>query len=1174
MDNGYTLNGGIGGELVLSAGSNILRVDPGVTGTLGVAINGAGTLVKEDGGTLVLNGANGYTGGTALNRGTLVVGNNGALGTGDLTAAAGTTLDSNTAVTLANNTVLNGGLSIGGSNALTLDGVVSGAGSLTKNGSANLTLNGVNTYTGGTVLNGGSVTLGNNAALSSGTVSVTGASLLDSTGALQLANALNLTSQLTLAGSQDTTLSGVISGTGSLVKNGNGSLLLSGANTYGGGTTINAGSVTGDTTSLQGAITNNGALTFAQNADGTYSGNLSGAGTLTKSGTGQLLLTGTSGFTGNTLVSAGSLVNNGTLASANVQVASGASLGGSGTYSGTVTIADGASLNAGTATAPLSVGNLNLSSGSNLNFALGAPGGSTTVVAVAGNLVLDGTLNISNAGGFGQGVYQLFTYGGSVTDNGLAYGTLPAGTTLADLTLQTAIANQINLVVGSNLLFWNGSKTTGDGTVSGGTGTWASGTTNWTNTAGTSSNAWNDTFAVFGGDAGTVTVAGQQSFTGLQFLTDGYTVQAGTGGALQAVNSAGGDLAAVRVGTGTAVISAPLVGTGGIEKLDAGTLYLAGANTYTGGTTVSGGTLMGNTTSLQGNITNNANLVFAQGSSGQFSGILSGNGSISKQGTGDLLIVGSQPFNGAFSVDQGSVIVGNAANPGTVFGAQVTVGTNGTLAGTGSVGSLVNNGSVVTGLDGGNLSVAGNFSNAGTLTIALTPSLTNYLNVGGTANLGGTLNVANLGSYSGDTQYTLVSATGGVSGTFASNNLTQLAFLDTTLNYGANAVTLDVARNGTAFASVAQTDNQREVAAALESAAAPASLRNAVISSTASSAVATFESLSGEIYASTATVLIEDSRYIRDAVNDRMRQAGCSDEQDPRNTLAPTSNQQTTGRGCSGEGVGWIRAVGGWGDFDGGHNAANVDRDLSGFLIGFDNNLNDQWRAGIAAGYTNSSINAKGKGQDASVDSYHLATYLSYQMDAFAARLGAGYTWHDIDSKRYVQAGDYNDRLKSSYKARTAQVFGEVGYAIDANGVALEPFAGLAYVNHDSDKAREKGGVGRLEANTDQDVVFSTVGLRVGKSFTLDNGATLTPRGSIGWRHAFGDTKPDADLRFVEGGAGFSNSGVPIARDAAVVEAGVDLSVGAKGKLGLGYSGQLASESRDNAVTVSFSLEF
>ena len=191
---------------------------------------------------------------------------------------------------------------------------------------------------------------------------MSGNALLDSAGTLQLANGISLLSQLTLAGSHDTTLDGVISGTGSLVKNGNGALRLAGINNYSGGTTINAGSVTGDTDSLQGAITNNGALIFEQDADGTHSGNLSGSGTLRKLCLGRLLFTGNSNFTGNTLVSAGSLVNDGTLASANVLVESGASLGGSGTYSGTVTIADGASLNAGSATAPLTVGNLNLSS--------------------------------------------------------------------------------------------------------------------------------------------------------------------------------------------------------------------------------------------------------------------------------------------------------------------------------------------------------------------------------------------------------------------------------------------------------------------------------------------------------------------------------------------------------------------------------------------------------------------------------------------------------------------------------------------------------------------------------------------------------------------------------------------------------------------------------------------
>ena len=305
-----------------------------------------------------------------------------------------------------------------------------------------------------------------------------------------------------------------------------------------------------------------------------------------------------------------------------------------------------------------------------------------------------------------------------------------------------------------------------------------------------------------------------------------------------------------------------------------------------------------------------------------------------------------------------------------------------------------------------------------------------------------------------------------------------------------------------------------------------------------------------------------------------MRQPGCSAAGDPRSVLAPNGNLQQSGAGCQGEGVGWMRALGGWADYDSARGVAAVDRDLSGFMLGFDNNLNEQWRAGIAAGYTNTSLNAKDRKGDASVGSVHLTSYLSYQLDAFAARMGVGYSWHNIDSKRDVVVGSYDDRLKAKYKAGSAQVFGEVGYTVELAGVALEPFAGLAYVNYDSDTGREKGGAGRLEASAKQDATFSTVGLRAGKRFTLDNGTTVTPRGSLGWRHAYGDTRPDADLRFVDGGAGFSSQGVAIARDAAVVEAGLDVSVGATGKLGLGYSGQLASESRDHAVTLSFSLGF
>jgi outer membrane autotransporter protein len=49
---------------------------------------------------------------------------------------------------------------------------------------------------------------------------------------------------------------------------------------------------------------------------------------------------------------------------------------------------------------------------------------------------------------------------------------------------------------------------------------------------------------------------------------------------------------------------------------------------------------------------------------------------------------------------------------------------------------------------------------------------------------------------------------------------------------------------------------------------------------------------------------------------------------------------------------------------------------------------------------------------------------------------------------------------------------------------------------------------------------------------------------------------------------------VPIAKDSAIVEAGVDFQISPTGKLGIGYSGQLSNDNNDHAMTVSFSLGF
>jgi outer membrane autotransporter protein len=88
------------------------------------------------------------------------------------------------------------------------------------------------------------------------------------------------------------------------------------------------------------------------------------------------------------------------------------------------------------------------------------------------------------------------------------------------------------------------------------------------------------------------------------------------------------------------------------------------------------------------------------------------------------------------------------------------------------------------------------------------------------------------------------------------------------------------------------------------------------------------------------------------------------------------------------------------------------------------------------------------------------------------------------------------------------------------------------------------------------------------------NGMVLTPRASLAWQHAFGDVTPTAALAFESAGIGFTVAGVPIARDAALLDAGFDLPVAPRATLGIAYSGQLAANAQDNAVKGNFTWKF
>ncbi len=286
------------------------------------AISGTGALTKQGTGRLILNNTNTYLGGTTISAGTLEVGLSGSivgnvnndgvllfsrsqvfggsisgsgalrigsdtvslLLTGNNTHLGGTTISSGflqvgnggTTGSISGNVTNNGTMTFNRLDDIAFEGVISGAGALVKNGAGVLELTGNNTYTRGTTINAGTLQVGNGGTTGS------------------IVGNVNNKSILTFNRSDNVTYTDLIEGSGALRQLGTGMLTLASDNNYTGGTTISAGTLqVGNgfgTGSIAGNVTNHGVLRFNRSDNVSFTGTISGPGSLSKWGAGTLTI--------------------------------------------------------------------------------------------------------------------------------------------------------------------------------------------------------------------------------------------------------------------------------------------------------------------------------------------------------------------------------------------------------------------------------------------------------------------------------------------------------------------------------------------------------------------------------------------------------------------------------------------------------------------------------------------------------------------------------------------------------------------------------------------------------------------------------------------------------------------------------------------------------------------
>lgn len=771
----------------------------GIIANSGTATGG---LTKTTGGTLVLGGANTYSGDTTVTAGTLKIGNVAAIpsGTGKGNVSLTGSLDlNNSAITI--NGLSGAGTvtsSVAGAASLTVgsndqassfSGVIqngSGTVSLGKTGSGTLTLSGTSTYTGGTSITQGIVsvsadtnlggTSSNVAIGSNGTLSVSNSFTLSSTRGIAVGPASgNGSGTIDVAATKTLTYNGIIadngSGTGGLIKtNTTGILALGGANTYSGDTTIQGGTLQLGSASAIPSGSGKGNLSLAGTLDMyTFSptvNGLTGAGTITKSQTGAATFSAglndaTSSFAGVIQDGSGTVsftkVGTGVLTLTNIQ-----------TYSSTTTISAG-TLKLGIANAlPSGFGKGNMTVDGTLDLAgydqtvNALSGGGSVINSVAGTATL--TVGSQNTTSTFAGNIQTNTGAVALTKTGTGVLTLSGNNTYSGATNISAgtiaVGSSTGLSPNSTItiqsigtLDVNGFNSAIDGLL--GTGTITNnGGSNVTLTAGSAGGTGTfggviqdgaKAIALTKGGSGTLTLTGVNTYSGATAISNGTISVANIG--------AGGNL-----GTG----SAPIV-LG--DATHAGVLsYTGNADlSYTRGFTVNAGgggidgTVAGKTITLQtGGIATSG--TFTVGGSGNaiIQSVISGTGGLAKGNTGSMLLSGANTYSGDTVVSTGTLQVGadvdgsgNAPIPYGSGKGNLTV--NGTLDvndHTVSVNGLSGSGTITNSLSGSARTFTAGANNSTSFGGVIQDGVgtMSFTKTGG-----GTLTLTNANTYSGNT---------------------------------------------------------------------------------------------------------------------------------------------------------------------------------------------------------------------------------------------------------------------------------------------------------------------------------------------------------------------------------------------------------------------------------------
>ena len=489
-------------------------------------------------------------------------------------------------------------------------------------------------------------------------------------------------------------------------------------------------------------------------------------------------------------------------------------------------------------------------------------------------------------------------------------------------------------------------------------------------------------------------------------------------------------------------------------------------------------------------------------------------GDFLKLGAGNLVAGSTFQVNGEAVIQEGGLFVN-----GTFNATQgVTVDEGGLLGGFGVInGDVLNDGIVAPGTSPGTLTINGNFTQSTSGTLEIEPG--DLLSVSGNAALGGALDFAADGLRYGQ-QFGFLEA-GSISGEFD-----EILVTNPSRNRGRFLVeggTGILLIAPTSYTLVAKTDNQRNVAKALDSFIPQQGNDQETVSialdlQSEGQYPAAFDQIAPTFYESLADITIEQAN----AQNQNLAQRASAlrlgargfqsigieaplkndrdgksvmDAKDGKDILSPAEDNKW--------GV-WVQGNGNFARATTASQVPNYNFESGGFLAGADYRWSENFVTGLYAGYQGTYAKYDNGGRT-TINSVQFGGYASYDNGGFYtdAIVGGGYSAYAV--KRPIAFSTVDRTATSRPDGGQLTTYLGMGYDWEVGNFTIGPILSGQYT-YAGITPFEENGAGALNLNVGQQNANSlrtSLGGRIAYTWKLTDSITLIPEGRMFWQHEF-----------------------------------------------------------------------